>query len=214
MFHNSAGTAQVLTSKDGKDFTQAKDDRGRYVFFPTGEAGRDLMVLDNRPLDGLWYVYYTSIDRSRAELADRQFSDVFARTARTLRGPWSSPIVVGIGTPNRPRHIVHSNYDFVNTESSFVVYRKGFYYKFEQMYVVASDDPRDFEGKPVASSLFPEFQYPQQWWPALAPEVIVENGDYYVAVFKNHGTRPLEKGGVFVARLKWMPRHTHGAQQY
>jgi hypothetical protein len=208
LFHNSGGTALVLTSRDGKHFVQARDHKGEYVFFPTGEAGRDLMVLDNRARDGLWHCFYTSIDRSRPGLEGRQFSDVFARTAKDLIGPWSAPVAVGLGTPNRPEHIVHSKYDFVNTESQFVIYRRGFYYKFEQMYVVASQDVRDFEGKPVVSNLFPDFRYPQDWWPALAPEVIVDGDQYYIAAFKNHGTRPLEQGGVFVARLKWVPRVT------
>lgn len=206
MFHNTSGRALVLTSTDGKRFEQAKNDEGNYTFFSTGEAGRDLMVLDNRERDGLWHVFYTSIDRSRPELKGRQFSDVFVRTAKQLRGPWSEPKAVGLGTPNRPENIVHSKYDFVNTESQFVIYHKGFYYKFEQAFVVASADPHDFEGKPIVSNLFPDFKYPEQWCPMLAPEIIEDEGQLYVAMFKNHGKRPLEKGGVFVARLKWVPR--------
>jgi hypothetical protein len=206
LFHNSAGTAMVLTSKDGKQFEQARNVLGEYVWFPTGEAGRDLMVLDNRARDGRWHAFYTGMDRARPELMRRQFHDAYVRTATNLVGLWSERSVVGLGTPNRPEAIVHAKYDFVNTESQFVVHRQGFYFKFEQTHIVASEDPHQFEGKSVVSNLHPEFRYPEQWWPALAPEVVEDGGQHYVAMFRNHGTRPLAAGGVFVARLNWVPR--------
>jgi hypothetical protein len=206
MFHNSSGTVQALISDDGKRFEQARDYRGEYVFFDAGEAGRDLMILDHRKQDGLWYCYYTGMDRERRELNDRQHHDVYVRTAKTLTGPWSERHAVGLGTPNRPRDIVHARYDFVNAESQFVIHRDGFYFKFEQTYVVASDDPFDFEGKPIVASLYPNFNYPEDWWPALAPEVIVDGDEYYVAMFRNHKRNPLKEGGVFVAPLNWAPR--------
>ncbi len=206
MFHNSGGTAHAFTSEDGVNYEQARGHDGSYVLFDAGEAGRDLMVMDNRERDGLWYVYYTRVDWNRPELKDRQYSDVYARTAKELLGPWSEEVAVGMGTPERPRDIVHARYDFVNTESQFVIYHKGYYYKFEQTFVTASKDPLDFEDKPVIANLTPAFQYPEMWWPALAPEIIEHDGKLYIAYFMNHNGHPLKSltmGGVFLAELGW-----------
>ncbi len=206
MFHNSADTAQFLVSEDGIEWEQGKDYQGNYVLFETGEAGRDLMVLDNRAVDGNWIVYYTTIDRDRKALGPRQFTDVVARTAQSLKGPWSEPHIVGMGTPDRPRDIVHSRVDFVNAESPFVVFHEGWYFKFEQTQVAASRDPLRFEGAPLVANLFPFFDYPEDWWPCLAPEVIQDGEDTYIAFFMNHHRHPLQslkQGGVFLAKLSW-----------
>jgi hypothetical protein len=115
-------------------------------------------------------------------------------------------VAVGMGTPNRPRQIRHSSSDFVNAESPFVIFHEGYYYKFEQGHVVASNDPLAFEGKPVVANLFPDFVYPEDWWPALAPEIIVDGDKMYIAYFMNHHEHPLrslKQGGVFVAELGW-----------
>lgn len=207
MFHNSAGTAHLLTSDDGIHFRPYVDEKGSYILFDAGKAGRDLMVLDNRKQDGLWYVYYVSEDQSRKDLKGRQFSDVYCRTAKDLTGPWSRPVSVGMGLPNRPEANVHSKVDFVNAESPFVVHKDGWYYKFEQAFVTASKDPADFEGKPVVANMFPGFDYPEEWWPALAPEIISDGDKTYIAYFMNHHEHPLKTlkmGGVFMAELKWV----------
>lgn len=208
LFHNSAGTAHVLVSDDGLNYQPYVKPDGSYVLFDAGTAGRDLMVFDNRERDGLWYTYYTSIDQTRGELKDRQYTDIFVRTSENLLGPWSEPVQVGMGTPNRPGNIVHAVADFVNAESSFVIYHDGFYFKFEQGNVVASSNPKAFEGKPIVSSMFPAYKYPEEWWPALAPEIIVDGDKMYIAYFMNHHSHPLKtlkQGGVFIAELKWMP---------
>ncbi len=206
MFHNSDGTAHVLTSKDGIDFQLHRNDKASYTLFETGEAGRDLMVLDNRLRDGLWYVYYASYDPTRTELNDRQFTDIYVRTTKNLTGPFSQPTAVGMGTPDRPPSIEHYPANFVNAESPFVIYHDGFYYKFEQGFVVASRDPNNFEGKPVVANIFPHFKYPEDWWPALAPEIVLDGEKMYIAYFMNHHEHPLRslrQGGVFVAEMGW-----------
>lgn len=211
MFHNSAGTAHLLTSDDGIHFDPYVDENGSYILFDAGVAGRDLMVLDNREQDGLWYVYYVSEDKTRKDLEGRQFTDVYCRTAEELTGPWSESFSVGMGLPNRPGEINHSKVDFVNAESPFVVFKDGWYYKFEQAFVTASKDPADFEGKPVVANMFPGFDYPGQWWPALAPEIITDGDKMYIAYFMNHHEHPLKTlkmGGVFVAQLKWVKSET------
>ncbi len=207
MFHNSAGTAHLLISDDGINFKPYTRSNGSHILFDAGEAGRDLMVMDNRKHDGLWYVYYVSVDTSRKELADRQFTDVYYRTAKELTGPWSEPGIAGMGLPNRPREIPHSRVDFVNAESPFVIFYKGWYYKFEQAFITASKDPANFKDKPVIANLFPHFEYPRDWWPALAPEVIIDGEKMYIAYFMNHHEHPLktlQMGGVFMAELTWV----------
>ena len=206
MFHNSNGKAYLLISDDGIKFHSYINPDGSYVIFDAGDGGRDLMVMDNRTRDGLWYCYYTCADRNNKKLENRQFTDAYVRTSKDLTGPWSDPVEVGLGTPNRPRTIAHSSYDFVNAESSFVIYHDGFYFKFEQANVVASRDPKNFEGKPVVANMFPDFKYPEGWWPALAPEVIIGGDKMYIAYFINHSTPPfhtLKEGGVFIAELSW-----------
>ena len=209
MFHNSGNTAHLLISDDGINFKPYIKPDGSYIVFDAGEAGRDLMVMDNREQDGLWYVYYTSIDSSRYELKDRQFTDVYVRTASELLGTWSKPKAVGMGTPNRARSIKHSFADFVNAESPFTIFRDGFYYKFEQANVIVSRNPKNFEGKPVVANIFPNYKYPEDWWPALAPEIIIDGEKMYIAYFMNHNEHPLstlKQGGVFVAELIWKKR--------
>jgi hypothetical protein len=209
MFHNSAGTAHLLISDDGINFKPYVDNQDSYILFDAGAAGRDLMVMDNREKNGLWYVYYTSTDSGRTELIERQFTDVYYRTAKHLTGPWSKPGIAGMGLQNRPRMISHSVVDFVNAESPFVLKYNGWYYKFEQTFVTASKDPTNFEGKPVVANMFPHYSYPEEWWPALAPELIIDGGKMYIAYFMNHHEHPLKTlkmGGVFVAELDWVDR--------
>jgi hypothetical protein len=206
MFHSSADHAWVLTSRDGKTFEQARARDGRYAFFPLGEAGRDLMIFDNRARDGLWYAYFASVDRTRPELEARRWHDVFACTARDLAGPWSERFAVGLATADRPKGNPHRAATFVNAESPVVFFHDGFYFKLEQTHIAASRSPRNFDGAPIVSDLYPDARYPEDWWRGLAPEIIEHAGTLYVAVFQNHGTRPLAAGGIFVARLKWVPR--------
>lgn len=209
MFHNSSSTAHVMVSDDGIDFKPFQKPDGSYVIFDPGNAGRDLMVMDNREQDGMWYVYYTSISNDRPELAHRQFTDVYVRTSTSLTGDWSQPKAVGVGTPERPREIAHSQADFVNAESPFVIYRDGLWFKFEHNHVVASNDPTDFENKPIVSNLVPSFVYPDDWWPALAPEIITDGDKMYIAMFMNHHEHPLgtlKQGGVFMAEIIWVER--------
>jgi hypothetical protein len=207
MFHNSRDTAFMLVSDDGVNFRLWQNPDGSYQIFDPGPAGRDLMVMDNRERDGLWYVYYIREDRSRMELETRQFQDVYARTSPSLYGPWSDEVAVGMGTPDRPRQIHHSQYDFVNAESPFVIYRKGLYFKFEHNHVVASTDPLDFKNKPVVANLIPSFNYSEDWWPALAPEIVIDGEKMYIAMFMNHHEHPLgtlKQGGVFMAEIIWV----------
>ena len=59
------------------------------------------------------------------------------------------------------------------------------------------------------ANLFPHFNYPQDWTPGLAPEVINDGDKMYIAYFMNHHTHPLrtlKQGGVFVAEMKWLKR--------
>lgn len=149
------------------------------------------MVMDNRKRDGLWYVYYNSISEDRPELADRQYTDIYVRTSPSFTGDWSLPTAVGVGTPERPRNLVHAKADFINAESPFVIYRSGFYYKFEQNQVTASTDPTEFENKPIVANLVPSFEYPEDRWPALAPEIITDGDKMYIAMFMNHHKHPL-----------------------
>lgn len=207
LFHNSSSSAHLLTSDDGINFNPFDKENSFYQIFDPGFTGRDLMVFDNRIRDGKWYVYYASKDTTNQDLKGRQFTDIYVRSANSLFGPWSRQKQAGMGTPNRPESNPDSKYNFVNAESPFVIYKDGFYYKFEQTNVVASKDPENFEGKPVVASILQDFNSNKDFWPVLAPEIIVDGEKMYIAYFMNHHIHPLKtlkQGGIFVNELSWI----------
>ena len=72
--------------------------------------------------------------------------------------------------------------------------------------MIASRNPKDFQDKPVVSNVIPHFKYPEEWWPVLAPEIIVDGDKMYIAYFMNHHMHPigtLKQGGVFLPEITW-----------
>jgi hypothetical protein len=184
MFHNSNG-AFCLVSDDGKNFTQHKDVTGAWKFF---DMPRDVMIFDNRSRDGLWYAFYTDIVAGK--YPDRQDHTVSFRTAKDLNGPWSADQTdVGVVTPGKPGN----RWNFVNAESPFIVYRDGWYYRFEQMNVLASRDVQKWD-VPILTCLTGT-----DAWGFIAPEIIEHHGDQYIAAYKYNEQR----NGIYMARLVW-----------
>lgn len=181
-FFFSSGGAYALTSTDGKAFTPARTRDGKWKFF---DMPRDLMILDNRARDGKWYAFYTDIRPGK--YPERRNHTVSYRTAPALDGPWSRAATdVGVVSPP-PK-----GYVFVYAESPFVLHRMGWFYRLEQLHVLASTSVDAWKGPPVASL---GERNPYLY---LAPEVIVDGDRTYLAAYKDHG-----KAGIFITELRW-----------
>ena len=180
LFYNSAG-ARAMTSKDGKTFEHARDAAGNHKFF---DMPRDVMLLDHRERDGKWYAFYTDIVAGK--YAERKNHTVSYRTAPKLAGPWGDKVDIGVVSPPPNGDL------FAFAESPFVHARKGWFYRFEQLNVLASKDPARWEGPPVAALAGKNvLEY-------LSPEIVEHEGRTYLAAYKDHG-----KGGIHVVRLGW-----------
>jgi len=181
LFYSSNG-ARAMTSKDGKSFEPARTADGNLKFF---DMPRDVMLLDNRARDGKWYAFYTDI--VPGQYAERKNHTVSFRTAAKLAGPWSAEKTdAGVVTPPP------AGYLFFYAESPFIQFRKGWFYRFEQLNVLASKEPTRWAGPAVASLAGKNvFEY-------ISPEVVEHEGRTYLAAYKDHG-----KGGIYLARLDW-----------
>jgi hypothetical protein len=184
LFCNSAG-AHCLTSRDGRTFSWAANAAGSRTFFP---MGRDVMILDHRDRDGLWYAFYTEY---RPELdARRKHHTVSYRTARTLDGAWSERVDYGVLTPLPP---VGDGYPFCEAESPFVLRRGDWYYRWEQMDVFISRSLIDW------SAASRHELVPGGRRSFLAPEIISDGDARIIAAYS------YEPGysGIYLAPLAW-----------
>lgn len=196
MYFNSDG-AHVLESRDGKVFTPVRALDGGLRHF---EMGRDVMVFDNRVRDGKVYAYYTAI--TPPLYPTRQSHTIGVRTAPGLLGPWSEQIDLGVNTADNPDP-AEAPYNFINAESPFVLYRNGWYYRWEQLKVFASRDPLRWSGPEIttlairgagtdpASPAHPRALY--------APELVEHQGRHYVAGYKYREAWQ----GIYMARVAW-----------
>lgn len=183
LFYNSRG-AHLMTSRDGLVFTPfLKEDGGRTLF----DMGRDVMVFDDRQRSGRWLAYYTAVVPG-LNLRTKDHT-VHVRSATQLTGPWSEE-AIDVGTPTEPP----AGYLFAYAESPFIVFRDGWYYRFEQMVVYASRDPLRWE-RPALTVLMPKD--PMRY---LAPEIVSDQGNDYVLAY---GWRGKDPSGIFIARLEW-----------
>lgn len=181
LFYSSGG-ARALTSRDGKTFEPARSASGDLKFF---DMPRDVMLLDRRSKGGGWIAFFTDI--VPGQYPERKNHTVSYRTAPKLAGPWSGEKTdIGVATPPPPGYV------FMYAESPFLLERKGWYYRFEQLNVYASRELRAWTGPPVASLAgknASEF---------LSPELIEHGGKTYLAAYKDHG-----KAGIFLTTLSW-----------
>jgi hypothetical protein len=187
MYYNSAGAAFVMRSTDGKTFERVNTPDGQVRHF---SMGRDVMVFDNRARDKKLYAYYTAI--TPPLYPTRNNHTIGVRLATDFVGPWSEPIDIGVNTAdnNDPKEFP---YNFINAESPFVLFRKGYYYRWEQMKVFASRDPLTWANPEVTTMTA---EHPRAFY---APEVVEDNGTYYVAGYKYRDALQ----GIYMARFDW-----------
>lgn len=184
MFCNTKGGAFCLTSSNGKDFTWAVNAAGKHVFFG---MSRDVMLFDHRPVDGLWYAFYTDV--MPGKYAQRKNHTVSYRTAKTLDGIWSEKVDYGVLTADAD---IDPKYAFADAESPFIVKRGEWYYRWEQMDVYASRSLTDWSAA-ERTQLVPRRRHAY-----LAPEIVEHDGVTYIAAYGDYG-----KTGIFLARLAW-----------
>lgn len=184
LFYNSGG-AYCLISKDGKTFEHHKAADGQLKFF---DMPRDVMVFDNRDRDGLWYAYFTDI--VPGQYAERKNHTISYRTAKSLEGPWSEKKTdIGVASPTPA-----DAYTFVFAESPFVLFRNGIYYRFEQMNVLASNNPSKWPDTILTTLTGKD---PRAY---LSPEIIQDGVQQYIAAYRY---RPKGQGGIYLARIEW-----------
>jgi len=184
MFYNSGSGARAQVSDDGagwKDrqgnWSVLRNTDGSDLLFP---IGRDVCLFHDPPRNR-WMAHYCG---TAGDGASRHGAMV-ARTAPSLRGPWS------------PEELLVR--DGGNPESPCVLQYNGHYYLWQQMSVFASDTPERFAGPPIQhmTGLCYSGRY--------APEIVVDHGQYYLAGYG---------GGVWVAKMKWISKTAAQIEQW
>ena len=175
-FYNSAGI-RIMTSKDGVAFKRPRLRNGNNLLYESG--GRDVMIMK----DGDTYFAYSTVSTVAQDGWLRGF--VILRTSKDLKN-WSDYTIVSEGG--------RAGNGAVSAESPFVQRYGDFYFLFRSSsstgttFVYRSDNPYDF-GVNTDAKLIGEL-------PVWAPELIVENGQWYISDISDFK-------GVKLARLKW-----------
>jgi hypothetical protein len=180
MFYGDWESICLATSRDGKNFTRVLNDRGLAGMFTEGMGNntRDPMVIR---IGDLWHCYYTAYPDHKGA--------VFCRTSPDLKN-WSESKIVAFGG--------RAGTGPWSAECPHVIYLEGYYYLFRtqrygpdaQTSVYRSEDPMNFgveNDKYFVCAL-----------PVAAPEIILHEGQYYIA-----SLLPSLKG-IRVARLHWV----------
>jgi hypothetical protein len=175
------------TSKDGKSFERVIQPNGKTGAFSEGPGcnTRDPMLIQ---IDGLWYCYYTAYPNRRGY--------GFCRTSPDLK-TWSHSCVVSYGgivgpgaCQNECPHVVEP------APGEFYYLRNEFYGERARNWVYRSHNPLNF-GIDDDSKLVRN-------WHVAAPEIILYEGQYYIASLLD------SLKGIQIARLQWVRRPEPG----
>jgi len=179
MIYNSKD-AHMMVSTNGKDWADQADFSGNYTFFKMA-GGRDIMLVDNRDVDGKWYAVHTPQTKGY----DSRGYELVYHTAENLLGPWSGPA----GMAKR---------DFwQDVESPFIVRRTGWYYLFLQDWVYAEQKLTDYFDAPL-TDLHSFNRMPRR---GIAPEIVSYQGKDYFAAYNTIKTDPHE--GIEIRPMLW-----------
>lgn len=181
MFYGDWVNICHATGRDGKTFTRVVQANGKTGMFSEGPDvnTRDIMLL---PHAGKWYAYYTCHP-------NRQGMDCVRTTSDFQH--WSDSTVVAFGgqagtalwSAECP-HVVKRG------DNNFYLFRTQSYGK-PKTSIYYSHDPTRF-------GINQDDKYLLCTLPVAAPEIILHDGQYYVAAL-NEGTLD----GIRIARLKW-----------
>ncbi len=184
MIYNSKD-AHMLVSTNGKDWAHQADYSGNYTLFKMN-GGRDIMLVDNRDVDGKWYAVHTPQTKGY----DSRGYELVYRTAGNLLGPWSEAL-----------KMAKRDY-WQDVESPFIVRRNGWYYLFLQDWVYAKQNITDYFDAPF-TDLHSFNRMPRR---GIAPEIISCQGQDYLAAYNTIKTDPQE--GIEIRPLHWISTRT------
>ncbi len=183
MFYGDWKHICLATSEDGKNFTRRINANGKTGMFTEGYGynTRDPMVID---VDGVWHCYYTAYPQRRGS--------VYCRRSKDLK-TWSNSTVVAHGgqAGSNPfsaecPHVVFREPD------QYYLFRTQRYGKNAQTSVYCSTNPLYFG--------IEDDRYFVCQLPVAAPEVIVHEGQFYIASLLP------SLQGIHIAKLKWIPK--------
>jgi sucrose-6-phosphate hydrolase SacC (GH32 family) len=181
MFYGNWEDICLATSTDGKTFTRHADKDGKTALFTEGRGNntRDPMVFRS---GDRWYCYYTAYPNNQG--AD------YCRTSRDLLH-WSDSHVVALGGQSGTgRWSAECPFIVSPKPSKYFLFRTQRYGKDAKTSVYHSNDLMKFglneDNKHFVGTL-----------PVAAPEIISNNGEYYVAALL-----PSLKG-IQIAKLRW-----------
>jgi hypothetical protein len=179
------------TSADGKTFTRVVQPSGKTGMFSEGPDAntRDIMLLPN---GDKWYAYYTCHPNGQGMVCLRTTSDFKT---------WTDSTVVAFGG--------QASTGFTSAECPHVVKRgeKEFYLFRTQSYGDAKNGIRKrgpartsvyYSNDPVMFGINQDSRYLLCTLPVAAPEIILHDGQYYIAALNKSAL-----DGIRIARLKW-----------
>ncbi len=197
MIYNSAN-AHLMVSANGKDWMHQAASDGGYTLFNMNR-GRDVMLMDNRDIDGKWYaVYCGKSDWNGTENTN------YYHSATNIIGPWSGPLPMA--QRDHWRHV----------ESPFLFRRGGWYYLILQDEVFAQPSVTNFFGYPIFTDLGTyadgNLGKPTRGY---APEIIHHpNGQDYIAGYNNEVGEAWEGTEIRPLYWKWTDTDDDGLPDY
>lgn len=182
MFYGDWQNICLAKSWDGKTFARRINAKNQAALFSNGPGlqSRDAMVI---PIDGKYYCYYTAHENNEGK--------VFCRISEDLRN-WSDAIVVAFGG-----QAGSGKYD---VECPHVVYYDEHYYLFSTQKYGRNMTTSIYRSKDPLNFGINDDQYHVHTMPIAAPEVILHNGEYYLATLI-HSLK-----GIKIAKMKWVEK--------
>jgi len=178
MIYNSAN-AHLMVSTNGKDWAHQKNSDGGYTLFKMNK-GRDVMLMDNRKVDGLWYAVYCG----KSDWKDQGGNAVYCHTASDILGPWSDGEVIAKRDHWR------------DVESPFLMERKGWYYLILQDEVLVQPAADKYFERPIFVDMDTYRASPRCGY---APEIISHpSGQDYIAAYRGRS-----EPGIEIRPLYW-----------
>jgi glycosyl hydrolase family 43 len=169
-------------SADGKTFARQLTPAGKAGIFGEGpEANaRDAMVIR---INGRWHCYYTAHPNRKGA--------VYVRTSDDMKS-WSQSKMVSFGG--------EAGTEFYHAECPHVVEYKGWFYLFRTQRYLGTPETRVYRSKNPMDFGIDDDQFLVAKLPVAAPEIILHEGDYYIASLLPN------LQGIRIARLSWQPR--------